>query len=365
MPQDATASGIYEWISRNCRPKTVDAASLRFERMESQAAYSLPEIHQRLDHRDPAHWHHRGMIWDYVLSMEGAERVLDVGPGDGWPSLLIARHVKEVVGIEPGPNRVQACRANAQRLRVRNARFEEMSACELGFRPGSFGGVVAATSIEQTPDPTAALGEVFRVLKVGGVFRLTYEAYEDIAEPVREAISIRTGSKGSYLIDYVVAWTKKAEERAYLLEIVPITDGNRKRLDMWAKRCESDAYPHRDPRLERGLVSTIKVIRRPEILQASVCRLRHFKTQSLIRTLERIGFADVRPVAGGGWVAAQCGQEMIQSRRIEAAAPLMEEICRAAGRVGIGLVAQRHGNVIMRKPRGRARRKREKPKRRR
>ena len=355
MPKDATPSGIFEWISRQCRLKTTDASELRYERMASQAAYSLPEVHKPLDHRNPSHWFHRGMIWDYVLSFEGAARILDIGPGDGGPSLLLARHFKEVVGIEPGPTRLEACRANAKKMRIRNAHFEAMSACEMSLRSNSFDGVVAATSIEQTPDPTAALQEAFRVLKVGGTFRLTYESLETLAEPVREAIRISSGAEGVFLIDYIVSRTEKAVEQAFLLVIKPLSESNQRHLELWAKRCENDPYPHRDPRLERGLVRTIKGIRRSEIMNAHTFKLRHFTTKSLVRTLEKIGFVDIRPIAGGGWPAQECGIEMIQSRRVEAAAPLMEEICRGAARVGISMGSERHGNVIARKPRGQGR----------
>ncbi len=354
MPLDATPSGIHEWILRNGRARTTDSATLRFERMDSQAAYGLPEVHRPLDHRDPAHWQHRGLIWDFVLSMGDASRVLDVGPGDGWPSLLIAPHFDEVVGIEPGPKRVAACKANAQRMRTRKARFEQMSATAMDYRSGSFDGVVAATSIEQTPDPQAALREIFRVLKVGGVLRFTYEALERQPEPVREAITILRGpTEGTYLIDYNVAWTRRLEERSYLIEVAPVSEASRKRLEIWATRCADDTFPVRDPRLERGLVRTVKAIRAPEILRIHTCRLRHFDTQKLMRLLTKIGFSDVRCIVGGGLPAAQLGREMIQARRIEAAAPLMDEMCRGAARFGIATETLRPGHILAVKPRGR------------
>ena len=59
---------------------------------------------------------------------------------------------------------------------------------------------------------------------------------------------------------------------------------------------------------------------------------------------------------GGGWPARECAQELIQAHRIAAAAPLMEEICRAAGRIGIALETDRPGHVIARKPERKARR---------
>jgi len=355
MAQGATPSGIYEWIVKSCHVQPTDTATLRYGKMESQADYSLPEIHQQLDHKDARHWHQRGMICDYVHSLEGAKRVLDVGPGDGWPGLLIARHFEEVVGIEPIQKRLDVCETNAKMMRVRNVRFERMSACDMSFRAGSFDGVVAATSIEQTPDPNAALAEVFRVLKVGGTFRLSYEAFENLAEPIREVVSIQRGRGNSFKIDYVVSWTEKAEERGYLIEVEPQSENSKKRFLMWAERCKDDTFPHRDPRLERGLTQTIQGIRKTEVQSCSGYKLKHFKTSSLIKTLTQIGFADIRRISGGGWPAMQCAEELIYSHRIQAAAPIMEEICRGAAKVGTTLPTETHGELIMMKRKAAAR----------
>jgi len=358
MASETSPSGIFEWINANTRPRLSDSATLRFERMESQALFGLPEIHRALDPRQPGDWHHRGLIWDFVLALRGAERVLDIGPGDGWPALCLAPHFKEVVGIEPGPRRVAVCQANAKRMKLRNARFETMSATALAFPEASFDGAVAGTAIEQTPDPARALRETLRVLKPGGVFRMTYEAYDDRIEPVTEAVRLQRDPDhaGGYLIDYVVSWGGKAEERGYLLEVVPDTPAGERELALWAERCRADAFPHRDPRLERGLAKAILELRAAEVRRARYFRLRHFRTASLLAALRRTGFIDIRLVLGGGWPARECAQELIQAHRIAAAAPLMEEICRAAGRIGIALETDRPGHVIARKPERQARR---------
>lgn len=358
MASETSPSGIFEWIGANSHPRLSDSATLSFERMESQALFRLPEIHRALDPRQPGDWHHRGLIWDFVLALQGAERVLDIGPGDGWPALCLAPHFDEVVGIEPGPRRVAVCQVNAKRMKLRNARFEAMSATALAYPDASFDGAVACTAIEQTPDPARALRETLRVLKPGGVFRMTYEAYDERVEPVTEAVRLQRDPEreGGYLVDYVIRWTGKAEERGYLLEVAPASPANAHALAVWAERCRADAFPHRDPRLERGLAKAVCDLRSGEVRRARYFRLRHFRTASLLAALRRTGFTDIRLVLGGGWPARECAQELIQARRIAAAAPLMEEICRAAGRIGIALATDRPGHVIARKPARKARR---------
>ena len=51
--------------------------------------------------------------------------VVDIGPGDGWPSIPLAAALPDavVVGVEPSPRRAGVCAANAGRLGVVNASF--------------------------------------------------------------------------------------------------------------------------------------------------------------------------------------------------------------------------------------------------
>ncbi|MFH1144969.1 MAG: class I SAM-dependent methyltransferase [Candidatus Eisenbacteria bacterium] len=352
MFRETSPSGILESILSRVRPGPSDAAHLRFERMESQADLRIPEIHIPIDVRDPEHWARRGLIWDYVQSLDGASKVLDVGPGDGWPALLLAPHFHEVVGIEPGPRRVESCRANARRMRLRKVRFEQMSACRMDFEDGIFDGAVAATSIEQTPDPAAALREIHRVLKPGGVLRMSFEVLEEQPEPVREVVSIRGGDEGVYWIDYTIVWRDQARERGIVVEVQPASDVQASRLAMSARRCKEDRHPCRDPRLERGLAATVRGIESSEIRSARTFHLSHFRTDRLLATLRRIGFDDVRSIVGGAWPARRIAQELVAGRRIPAAAPLLEELCRSAAAMGIAMETARSGQILARKPHG-------------
>jgi hypothetical protein len=187
---------------------------------------------------------------------------------------------------------------------------------------------------------------------------MTYEVLEEGVEPVTEAVSLQRGpeASGTFVIDYVVSRRDRAEERGYLIEVAPQSEARARRLAACAERCRDDAYPQRDPRLERGIARAIRELRRSEVRGARGFRLRHFRAAGLLAALRSIGFTEVRQVIGGGWPARECAQELIQSQRMAAAAPLMEELCRAAGRMGIALESSRPGHVMARKPASRARR---------
>ena len=169
---------IFDWISRELAPRPMTTEALLYDHMDSQSGRSLPVIYQAFDPADRGHWRDRGAALDFVLSTQGeGGRVLDFGPGDGWPSLVIAPFVGEVVGVEGSHRRVDVCRENAARLGMANATFVyNEPGTPLPFDDGSFDAVVAASSVEQSPDPQATLVEFHRVLRLGGRVRLRYEA---------------------------------------------------------------------------------------------------------------------------------------------------------------------------------------------
>jgi SAM-dependent methyltransferase len=169
---------VFEWLEETADPQLYDSTAFIYEDMASQSGESLPLIYQPFDASRKAHWRDRGAALDYLLST-GARggRVLDFGPGDGWPSLIIAPQVAEVVGVDGSPRRVQVCTGNAARLGISNVTFQAVPPGQpLPFAAGSFDAVVAASSVEQTPDPYQTLTELYRVLRPGGRLRLSYEA---------------------------------------------------------------------------------------------------------------------------------------------------------------------------------------------
>ena len=169
---------IFDWIAANLDPTPTTTEQLIYEHMESQSGRSLPIIYEPFDPTDRGHWRDRGAALDFVAATrsEGA-RVLDFGPGDGWPALIIAPWVGEVVGVEGARKRVAVCRTNAERLDITNATFTFVAPGDpLPFDDASFDAVVAASSVEQSPNPRATLEEFYRLLRPGGRVRLRYES---------------------------------------------------------------------------------------------------------------------------------------------------------------------------------------------
>jgi SAM-dependent methyltransferase len=98
-------------------------------------------------------------------------RLLDCGCGPGSISVGLAQVVApgEVVGIDIEAGQVEAARARAHEHGVSNARFETGNVLALAFENRSFEAVFVNTVLCHLRDPLAALREIGRVLKPGGL----------------------------------------------------------------------------------------------------------------------------------------------------------------------------------------------------
>ncbi len=82
---------LFDWIEQELGPKPATSVELLYDLMDSQAMYQLPLIHTAFDAGNRYHWADRGAMFDFLLSVRGeGSRLLDYGPGDGWPSLVVA-----------------------------------------------------------------------------------------------------------------------------------------------------------------------------------------------------------------------------------------------------------------------------------
>jgi SAM-dependent methyltransferase len=298
---------VLDWIRGTLTLRPCNTDELLYEHMASQSGRCLPIIYQPFDVENPAHWMDRGSLFDYLRSTGGG-RPPDFGPGDGWPSLILAPYVAEVVGVDGSQRRVAVCRENAARLRIENVRFEHVEpGAALPFGEGSFDSVTAASSVEQTPDPFATLRELYRVLRPGGRLRIDYESLSRYAgRSEREAWllelaggtrslgtsgSRRSPSGGSLARCRLMIYDRDIEgERVvhYGLD-----------LALTIARAETLLVPEGgEVSIEALDVEALERVR-PHIVDAVTCTLTHPSGPTLARWLKEIGFEHVLPSHSG------------------------------------------------------------------
>jgi ubiquinone/menaquinone biosynthesis C-methylase UbiE len=110
-----------------------------------------------------------------LVQLRSGQRVLDVATGNGLAALLAARLVGpqgRVVGVDLSETMVALARNRAREEGVNNADFFAMDAEDLDLPPHSFDAVICALGLMLFPQPDRALGEMHRVLKMGGHFAL-------------------------------------------------------------------------------------------------------------------------------------------------------------------------------------------------
>jgi len=112
----------------------------------------------------------RGHMAIRILRLTGAgphSRVLSLGCGIGDTELLLAAHVREVVGIDLSPAAIRQARADAEKLDVSNARFEEGTSAD-----GRFDTIIAVFFLHHLPDDELDRlpARLHTMLRPGGVF---------------------------------------------------------------------------------------------------------------------------------------------------------------------------------------------------
>jgi len=295
---------VFGWIERELRPEACTSDELVYDEMESQSLQSLPIIYQPFDVNNRLHWDDRGSLFDYLFSTS-AKRILDLGPGDGWPSLIVAPFVEEVIGVDGSARRVRVCIENAKRLGITNASFIHVPPGEpLPFSDDSFDGITAASSVEQTPDPKSTLRELFRILRPGGRLRIAYEAlnrYRGGRE--REIWLLKISDHSSRLLLYdrhidkeLVRWygitlSMSAAEAAKLFS------------------SEGDSIP-----FDKVTIPALGQARR-SVTEARVCTLTHPSGRTLVSWLKEIGFREVLPSHAGRRFASELFDRVAEEHR--------------------------------------------------
>lgn len=130
---------------------------------------AIPDVQDPEQWNDKLHACMRGEFFACVL--EGCMCVLDVGCGEGWPSLYLGRTIPEVVGMDISPGHVALARNTAKLMGLDNVRFEVADIRSLPFEDESFDGACFGGNVFTYGfDVATMLREINRILRADGVF---------------------------------------------------------------------------------------------------------------------------------------------------------------------------------------------------
>jgi SAM-dependent methyltransferase len=106
-------------------------------------------------------------------------RYLDIGCGNGYTGRWAAEAAPrgEAVGLDLSPLMIR--RARELTAGIPNAAFVQAAFPEHEFMPGTFDAIFSMETLYYLHDPVAALSEVCRLLKPGGVFASAIDIYRE------------------------------------------------------------------------------------------------------------------------------------------------------------------------------------------
>jgi ubiquinone/menaquinone biosynthesis C-methylase UbiE len=110
----------------------------------------------------------QALIEDAEIGAE--DSVLDVATGPGEPALSVAAVVGpdgKVFGVDAIHGMIAAARTEAQRLGLKNAKFDVAFADDLPFAANTFDAVISRFGVMFFPSPVDGVREMLRVLKPG------------------------------------------------------------------------------------------------------------------------------------------------------------------------------------------------------
>lgn len=124
---------------------------------------------------------HRPVGEQAIARMQVGEdaRVLDLGCGSGWAARLLAGYARRgrVVGLDISDEMIEAARSSS--IGFDNVEFRVGSAERLPFDDADFTHAFSMESLYYYADVLAALREVRRVLRQGGLFAAVVDLYKE------------------------------------------------------------------------------------------------------------------------------------------------------------------------------------------
>lgn len=206
-------------------------------RTSVQRMWQDPQVcNQKPDIHDPAQWYDklhacvRGEF--FAEALHSCETVLDVGCGEGWPSLYLARTIPHVTGIDLSPEHISLAKNTAHLMGLTNVEFLAAEIESMPYGYNDFDGVCFGGNVfTYNRDARRMLSTLYRVLKPGGTF--AFEQWPvDPNTPAGERIQWFIDGSGPivhYGAGSGLSW------RNYFIFIKPETPQGKKLLDVGAR----------------------------------------------------------------------------------------------------------------------------------
>lgn len=129
--------------------------------------------------------------------IQPGDRVVDVGSGSGFDSLIAARMVGpegRVVGVDMTPAMVEKASRSAQQMGLQNVEFRQGYGEELPVDDDWADVVISNGVLNLMPDKEAGLGEMARVLRPGGRLQVGDILVEkEVPDSAKRDIDLWTG----------------------------------------------------------------------------------------------------------------------------------------------------------------------------
>lgn len=168
------------------------------------------------------------MALGQILPSGNRLKILDVGTGTGYFSILLARRGHVLTGIDLTPAMIAEAQTQAEAEGL-TIRFEVMDAQELSFANECFDAVISRNLTWTLPDPVKAYREWFRVLKKDGVL-INFDA--NYGSAVRSDNSQKAGCSDTMPYGHLGVTPEMMKENKEITLSMDISGADRPAWDM-------------------------------------------------------------------------------------------------------------------------------------